>query len=477
MPPGKCPYLRRCDKYSELTAKIDKLEDTVERLAIENRRLRKENERLKDSRSGGAANPAQVLPFGSSTPSSKIPVKPNSTEEARSRVGGQPRGHRGHGRVAVRREDADEAVELPRPPACPDCGHVFSSWTARERTVDDTVPARRIRGVFTVFRAWCPRCGRHHESEVPGALPRFRLGNRLLAQTLVDHYAHGIPMSKLARRSDVRKAALGNAAHHIAELLRPAVSPLIKAFMAAQVKNADETPWPCDGRNGYAWGFFAADVSIHRLRGTRAATVPAEVFGGGRHRGVLCVDRYSAYNNSWKGRTQYCLEHFKRNLRDLLEASPGDPDCAAYIPRMPELFRDAMTLRRRKRGKKDEYDVESRAIRDELLAIAGRRVENKKLGEYLNLIRQKRDRFFQWVCHPEVPAENNLAERRLRPLVTARKVCFGSQSEKGLRTRETLMTIVNTLALRNDDPVAKLARTLDALARDGNADVAKLLWD
>ena len=33
----------------------------------------------------------------------------------------------------------------------------------------------------------------------------------------------------------------------------------------------------------------------------------------------------------------------------------------------------------------------------------------------------------------------------LKLLVTARKVCFCSQSEKGLKTRETLMTIIDTL--------------------------------
>ncbi len=81
-----------------------------------------------------------------------------------------------------------------------------------------------------------------------------------------------------------------------------------------------------------------------------------------------------------------------------------------------------------------------------------------------------------WVCNPEVEAENNLAERRLRPLVIARKVCFGSQSEKGLMTRETLMTIIDTLSLMCDDPVAKLSQVLDAIGRDKKANVSELLW-
>jgi len=44
-----------------------------------------------------------------------------------------------------------------------------------------------------------------------------------------------------------------------------------------------------------------------------------------------------------------------------------------------------------------------------------------------------------------VPADNNRAERELRPLVIARKVSFGSQSDAGAQTREILMTVLHTL--------------------------------
>lgn len=59
-------------------------------------------------------------------------------------------------------------------------------------------------------------------------------------------------------------------------------------------------------------------------------------------------------------------------------------------------------------------------------------------------------------------------------MVVARKVCFGSQSGKGLKTRETLMSIIDTLSLRHDDPVGKLSRVFDALARNPKANVSQL---
>ncbi|MBR5113867.1 MAG: IS66 family transposase [Oscillospiraceae bacterium] len=475
MPPARCQYWNRCAKYTDLAVRIDRLTET---LAAKDRRIRaleEENARLKDAQCGGASGAAApALPFKSGTPSSKIPVKPNSSEEDRRRVGGRPKGHAGHGRKAVPDEAADEVVELARPTSCPVHGVALASWTTRTRTVVHMVPARRIVRNYTIYRAWCPLCGKYHESDVPGVMPYFAFTNDLISQVLVDHFQAGIPLGTLARRAGVKKAALKKMAHKVAELLEGGVPRLVEEFRAALDKHADETPWSCDGKNGYAWGFFTSDVSVYRLRGTRASTVPAEIFGDGAHAGVLGVDRYSAYNCSWRGRIQYCLEHFKRNVRDLLEAEPKNAEYQKHIPRFLELLASAMTLRNRKRGR--EYDDESLAIRDELLAIARSPVRDGKLRGYFDLMVQKRERFFQWVCHPEIEAENNLAERRLRPLVIARKVCFGSQSEKGLKTRETLMTIIDTLSLRCDDPVAKLSQVLYAIGRDRKSDVAELLW-
>ena len=113
-----------------------------------------------------------------------------------------------------------------------------------------------------------------------------------------------------------------------------------------------------------------------------------------------------------------------------------------------------MTLRSRFKG--DKYNEESRRIRDEILNWIAQPVKDGKLKGYFEYMSETRHRFFQWVDHPEIEAENNLAERRIRPLVVARKVSNGSQSEKGLKTRETLMSVIDTLKLGYADPVSTI---------------------
>jgi len=61
-----------------------------------------------------------------------------------------------------------------------------------------------------------------------------------------------------------------------------------------------------------------------------------------------------------------------------------------------------------------------------------------------DLFREKSQRMYRWTLDPRIPAENNRAERELRPLVIARKVSFGSQSDAGAATREVLMSVLVT---------------------------------
>lgn len=63
---------------------------------------------------------------------------------------------------------------------------------------------------------------------------------------------------------------------------------------------------------------------------------------------------------------------------------------------------------------------------------------------------------------PGVDPTDNLAERDLRALVIWRKLCFGSQSERGLRFVERIMTVAHTLRKRGRDVLAFLERTVAA---------------
>ena len=75
--------------------------------------------------------------FGSSTPSAKIPVKPNSQKAHQRNRGGGKVGHEGHGRASICEEDADKVENIRIDDTCPDCGSFLENKGTKARTVID----------------------------------------------------------------------------------------------------------------------------------------------------------------------------------------------------------------------------------------------------------------------------------------------------------------------------------------------------
>ena len=70
------------------------------------------------------------------------------------------------------------------------------------------------------------------------------------------------------------------------------------------------------------------------------------------------------------------------------------------------------------------------------------------------------DELFQFVLVPGLPADNNLAERSIRPLVIMRKISGGSRSAEGTKTRLTLASLLHTWAARNLNPFVECLTAL-----------------
>ena len=68
-------------------------------------------------------------------------------------------------------------------------------------------------------------------------------------------------------------------------------------------------------------------------------------------------------------------------------------------------------------------------------------------------------------CVPGVPADNNLAERSLRPLVIMRKISGGTRSDEGSKTRLTLASLFGTWQARHLNPFIECLAALQQPAQ------------
>jgi len=87
----------------------------------------------------------------------------------------------------------------------------------------------------------------------------------------------------------------------------------------------------------------------------------------------------------------------------------------------------------------------AKKIRQRIIEVARHSARHPGIQRIQDIFRENAHGMYRWAEDRNVPAENNLSERTLRPLVIARKVSFGSQSDAGARNREILISIVLTL--------------------------------
>ena len=123
-----------CKECLHKQQKIDRLEEELQRVKS---KLRYQERTAKEG------------PFGSSTPSSKIPLKANSLEENQARKGGAKPGHKGHGRKPLPPAQVERTVPVPGPTTCPDCGVPLENRGVKRRVVLDAQPLKSVKQMNT----------------------------------------------------------------------------------------------------------------------------------------------------------------------------------------------------------------------------------------------------------------------------------------------------------------------------------------
>ncbi len=236
--------------------------------------------------------------------------------------------------------------------------------------------------------------------------------------------------------------------------------------------HADETIWVTDGVKSWAFGFFTKEISIFKFRHTRGKIVPFELFGNKSYNGVLCRDRYAGYNFI-NMKQQYCYAHLIRNIETIQEEFKGEEDeeeVNKFADDLIPLLVQAIKLRKKKLPDK-KHKKEGCKIRDDIIKVIESDAKNPGVKNIQTIFRENYDRLYQWVESAEIPAENNFAERSWRSTVIARKISFGSQSEKGRLTREVIMSFLFSMQGKGFDPAKKLLEFLNF--SQNSCDIAK----
>ncbi len=290
-------------------------------------------------------------------------------------------------------------------------------------------------------------------------------------------------MGQIEKQTGIGYSSLLDALHQpfgpealdgLARRLKDVPEKLAEAYRQAPVKHADETGWRTDGQNGYAWLFCTKDISLFQFRNTPAATRgPAhlwqEVLARSARRGPLCRLQQNALLPS------ILLCPPAATVQDLEKNFPGNAEVKSFVQALAPLLATAMSLRTLAITDR-QFKRQARRIKNRIIQTVQRDARHPAIRTVQDIFRQDAHRLYHWPDDRNVPADNNLAERDLRPLVIARKISFGSQSDAGANTRQTLMTVLHTLKKRTPNVAQTFKDALDRLAQDNVLDPSETLF-
>jgi transposase len=468
-------------KNAELEAKNAELEAKNAELGVKNAELGVKNaeldavlaklvariEELEEKLGRNSGN--SHLPPSSDGPGSSTGKRGKKSKGKRKR-GGQ-KGHRGAHRVLEPVEQVDEFVEL-FPPSCDGCGTQLPQTpdidARRYQVLELPVGGRHITE-FRRHEVQCPCCG--HRTRAPydaEKIPSSPFGPQLVARVAM--FTGTYHLSRRQTRQllrelfgiDISLGAISNMEARASASLESAYSEAEHAAQDADVKHADATSWSRAGNLLSLWTLASVSVTVYKILANGRRDTIRSLFGA--LKGILVSDRATVFGFWAMKFRQICFAHLLRKFvsfseRDGPAGGIGREllDYTALVFEYWHGLKDGQLSR-------DEFMAWMRPVQLQFEAALERAATAgiARLSGSCADILAHREALWNFVTHEGVEPTNNHAERELRSFVLWRRRSFGSQSERGERFAERVMTIVQTLRKQGRDALDFLVRSIAA---------------
>ena len=290
--------------------------------------------------------------------------------------------------------------------------------------------------------------------------------------------------------------AAGTLANSVPRFL-PMFEPLHDAILAHQnratVRHGDETTWRVQalreqGRSTRAWLWtsVSADAVYFHIDPSRSAGAAEKLFAAAVPHTVLVCDRYSAYKKLARllggvVTLAWCWSHLRRDFINCAAGHTWLTDwCQEWIERIAAIYRlnEARLAHYnhsleidRQTAEFEAAQAELKEVVDRLFAHAERELAELSDGAHeakpLRSLVNHREGLCVFLDKPQVPLDNNQAERALRAPVIGRQLSFGSDSEDGALLTARMYAVVGTLKMNGIDVLRWLEAWLEACAENG----------
>ncbi|MGH3121995.1 MAG: IS66 family transposase, partial [Streptosporangiaceae bacterium] len=315
---------------------------------------------------------------------------------------------------------------------------------------------------------------------------------------LIAKYQLGLPFNRVIamlsfQGLEVAPGTLAGVARRLDGLLAPLAAAIAARNAAAGHAHADETSWrvfgqpaDCGGSRWWLWVFAGPDTVVYKIAPSRSLKVPEGHYGvrdgqlpEGRGPLVLSSDFYSVYQSFSQvdGVTPlWCWSHIRRRFIRAGDAHRKHlgPWAGAWVIRIGTLYAAHRALAAAPEGTGeharagaafeaalDDIDAHRKiqGARPDLLHPAAAKVLATLDREWDGLARHRE--------FPDLPLDNNTAERAIRTPVVGRKNYNGSGAEWAAGLAGHAWTILGTAKMAGLNPRGYLQAYLGACAANG----------
>jgi transposase len=395
-------------------------------------------------------------------------------KDVKREAGGQP-GHRGSGRELLPEDQMEEIVDH-YPEACGGCGHEFSdgekvpSRRPGRHQVAELPPIAVLYFEHRTHRLRCPACRRGTTAVLPAALAGSAFGPSLQAALVAMTARNRVSrrdMSELAGELFGIGLSVGSVdaiCQRASAALALPHERLLASVLESGAVNVDETGWFRAGDARTMWTATTPCAAVFRIAQDRHRDRLEELIGK-QFEGIVCSDRWWAYDHLDPERRQACWEHLKRDFRrhaeGLAEQKAFGEAGVALTARLFSVWHDFSEHQDRRRLRREIKPIQTQLRK--LLERAGRNSKRTRFHRvFANNLLKIWPALWTFVTVPGVQPTNNAAERSLRGPVIHRKLSHGSRTQDGEQFIERALSASVTCRLQGRSLFSYLRELLTA---------------
>ena len=355
---------------------------------------------------------------------------------------------------------------------CPDCNTELFKIKLLEFFEEDIIPMiewfQKLKKVTKIIIAtgYCSQC-KKRVSTIPIPKQKVSIGKNIKQLVVFQYTVMQLSYSQIKDflESHIHfKISDGETTNALAEQalkLKPAFDDLIKSIRESPGVQMDETSYNIAFHNEFSGNYAWTMTSIEKdnpntvfVLGKNRGKRNAEKLLGNNYKGIGVTDDYNGYTNIFEiGKHALCWAHPKRKFKDLKNSNSLEEKkkkaCKEFYNNFVEIYQKIAKVNQADFNKQERTKAKEILMPELEKILKPNKNDPVKLRTFKETMFKKRERYFVCITEPNVPPDNNKAERSLRHLVIKRKKSFGSKTPKGAETMSILYSVVMSLWWRS----------------------------